>query len=291
MYLVTGSTGQFGTAAIQFLLARGVAAGQITALVRDKAQGAAFEAQGIRVAIGDYNDYASLVAAFSGIHKMLFVSGSDVANRTPQHQNVVKAAAAAGVKHVVYTSFLSKNESPSSALWVVAESHLKTENWLKESGMAYTVLKNNLYMDFLPAFIGEQVLQTGSIFLPAATGKVAAVLRSEMAEAAVEVLVGEGHAGKTYNFTNTNAYSYGEMAEHISALSGTKVEYISPAPDAYAQTLAGFGVPAEVVGLFTGFAIAQAQHELDHTSTDLEQLLGRQPTQIPDFLKAVYGGQ
>lgn len=288
MILVTGASGQFGKSAIDFLLKNGISANRIAALVRDEEKAVDLKEKGVVLRKGDYNDYDSLVGAFQGVEKLLFVSGSDVTNRIAQHQNVVTAAKEAGVKHIVYTSFLSKDETEKAALWIVAESHLKTEAWLKESAIDYTILKNSLYMDFVPAFLGEGVVESGTIYLPAGNGKVGAVLRSEMAEAAANILSSEGHEGKTYHFASGEAFSYIEVARHLSALTGKPITYVSPTPEEYAQTLTGYGVPADYIGLFTGFAVAQAQGELELVSTDIEQLLGRKPTSLKTFLSQVY---
>jgi NAD(P)H dehydrogenase (quinone) len=288
MILVTGATGQFGNAAINFLLQKGVKAEQIVALVRSEAGVAAMNEKGIRSAIGDYNDYTSLANAFNGVEKLLFVSGSDIGQRLTQHHNVISAASEAGVKHVVYTSFQRKNETETSPLWIVANSHLQTEALLKASGMDYTILKNNLYMDFIPAFVGEHVLQTGLIYLPAGSGKVAAVLRSEMAEATATVLTTPNHEGKEYDFTHSEAVSYQDVAQFISERTGQVIRYVSPTAAEYAETLAKYQVPNEVIGLFSGFAVAQAQGELDVVSHTLEELLGRKPTSVRAFLNQIY---
>ena len=288
MILVTGATGQFGKSAIDFLLQQGISSTNIVALVRSEEKAVDLAKKGVLVRIGDYDNYASLVTAFKGIEKLLFVSGSDIMNRSTQHQHVVSAAKEAGVKHIVYTSFLGKNETETSPLWIVADSHLKTEAWLKESGLGYTILKNTLYMDFVPAFIGEKVLETGMIYLPAGDGKIGAVLREEMAEATARVLTSDNHAGKTYLFTGTEAFSYQEVAQHLTAITGKTINYISPTADEYAKTLTEHGVPADFIGLFSGFAVAQANGELDSVGSDLEQLLGRKPTPIKTFLNQVY---
>jgi NAD(P)H dehydrogenase (quinone) len=288
MILVTGASGHFGKAAIQFLLDKGVEAVGIAALVRNEESGHEFAQRGVNVVVGDYDQYDSLVNAFQGVDQLLFVSSSDVGNRLAQHRNAVEAAKAAGVKHIVYTSMQRKNETPSSPLWVIAESHLQTEKWIQESGMSYTFLRNNLYMDFVPGFIGENVLQSGVIFVPAQDGKVSAVLRSEMAEAAAVVLSTGGHGGKQYNFSNEAAVSYRDMAQAISQVSGKEIKYISPTADEYSATLASYGVPAEGIGIFTAFAVAQDQGELDVVSSDLEFLLGRKPLSVLEFLNGLY---
>lgn len=288
MILVTGATGHFGKATLKALLEKGVPSHQMAALVRNETAGNEFKAQGITTVIGDYDDFSSLVTAFTGVEKLLFISGSDIVKRLSQHENVINAAMEAGVKHVVYTSFQRKNETESSPLWMVAQSHIETENWLKASGMAYTILKNNLYMDFLPGFIGEKVLESGVLYVPAADGKVGAVLRSDMAEAAAVILATSNHEGKEYHFTNTKALSYEEMAQIISEVSGKNINYISPDEAEYKTTLANYGVPGEVIGIFSSFAIAQAQGELNTESQDLEKLLGREPLSIADFLKQLY---
>ena len=288
MILVTGATGHFGNAAINYLLKKGIEANQIVALVRNKKSVNDFKERGIKVVIGNYDNYDSLVNAFKGIERLLFVSGSDIKNRLSQHQNIIKAAKEVGVKHIVYTSFSRKNETESSPLWLVAKSHFQTEKWLKESGIDCTILKNNLYMDFIPVFVGEQVLETGVIYLPAENGKVSAVLRSELAEATVNVLIGSNHEGKIYDFSNTEAVSYHEIAQMISEITGKTVSYVSPTVDEYAETMSQYNVPSDIIGLFSSFAIAQAQGELDLTSNELENLLGRKPTPIKEFLKSVY---
>lgn len=286
--LITGATGHFGTATIKALLQKGINANQISALVRDENKVADLKANGINIVTGNYDDYASLVSAFKGVDKLLFISASDVTKRLPQHENVVKAAKEAGVKHVVYTSFERKNETQTSPLWVLAEAHLNTEKWLKESELTYTILRNNLYMDYVPVFIGEKVVETGTIYLPANSGKVSVALRSEMAEAAANILASSGHENKTYNFANTEAYTYTDVAKYISEATGKEIQYISPSAEEYTQTLTNAGVPAEYIGVFAGFAIAQAQGDLEAVSNDLQNLIGRKPTSLKEFLKTVY---
>jgi NAD(P)H dehydrogenase (quinone) len=288
MILVTGATGHFGNATINFLLEKGVQASKILALVRNQEAAEKFKQRGLGAVIADYDDFDALVNAFKGVEKMLFISGSDIMKRLVQHEQVIKAAQKAGVKHVVYTSFQRKDETATSPLWMVAQSHIQTEIWLKESGMAYTILKNNLYMDFLPGFIGEKVLETGVIYVPAANGKISAVLRAEMAEAAAQILVSDGHQGKAYDFTNEVAVSYEEMAQAISKVAGKEIKYISPSVEEYTNTLSSFGLPAEAIAIFSSFAVAQAKGELDVVSHDLQHLLRRKPLAVLDFISNLY---
>lgn len=288
MILITGATGHFGRLTIKHLLEKGVSKSEITALVRTQESANSFKEMGINYVIGDYNDYTSLINAFSGIKKLLFISGNDIINRTSQHQNVVNAAKEASVKYIVYTSFQRKNETETSPLWIVAQSHIQTEKWIKESGIAYTILKNNLYLDFLPGFIGENVLESNTIFVPAENGKLSAVLREDMAEAVSNILSTENFKEKEYDFTNSKAITYQEIADVISGVTGKKINYISPSADEYAKTLSQFGLPEEVIGIFSSFAVAQAQNELDKESSDLEELLGRKPLSIQEYLTQLY---
>lgn len=288
MILVTGATGHLGTATIDFLLQKGISPDNISALARSAEKATDLQTKGINVVIGNYDDYASLSAAFNGVDKLLFISSSDITKRLAQHENVVKAAKEAGVKHVVYTSFERKNETETSPLWGLAQAHLNTEKWLKESGLTHTILRNNLYMDFIPVFIGDKVIETGAIYLPASSGKVSTALRSEMAEAIANILAASGHENKIYKLTNTEAYTYSDVASYISEATGKEIQYISPSVEEYNQTLANAGVPTEYIGVFSGFATAQAQGDLETISSDLQNLIGRKPTSLKEFLKTVY---
>lgn len=287
MILITGATGHFGAATIDFLLKKGTPAKEIAALVRDEAKAGDLKAKGITILTGDYNNYDSLVKAFTGIDKLLFVSGNDVVNRGPQQDNVVKAAKEAGVGQVVYTSFIRKNETETSPIYIVAKTHLSTEKALKESGLNYTILRNNIYADYIPMFVGHNVTETG-IFLPAGDAPVAFTLRNDMAEAAANVLISEGHDNKDYAITNTEAVTFHDIAQIISEASGKEVGYISPEPAAFVEVLTKAGLPAEMIGVTAGFAEGFKQGEFASTETDLATLLGRKPTSVKDFLTGVY---
>ncbi len=285
--LVTGATGQFGSATINSLLEKGHPVTSIAALVRDEQKAAELKSKGIEIRIGDYDDVPSLEKAFAGIDTVLFVSASDVEKRVAQHENVVKALSASSVKHVVYTSFVRDENAGPSAIDFVTEAHVKTEQWLKESGITWTFLRNNLYMDFVPVFIGDNVLESG-VYFPAGTGKAAVATREDMAEAAANVLLTEGHENKIYNLSNTEAWSFEEVAETLANVTGKSVNYYSPSQQEYRQTLSGAGVPEGYVGMFAAFGEAVKQEEFDTISTDLENLLGRKPLSLEQYFQGVY---
>lgn len=288
MILVTGATGEFGKSAIQQLIQKGVQPTNIIALSRSEEKAERLKNEGITVKIGDYTNYDSLVKAFGGVDQLLFISSSEVENRAAQHENVVNAAKASGVKHIVYTSFMRNTALENSAIAFLQDSHLKTENWIKESGITYTILQNATYLDMLPVFIGEQVLESGIIMQPAKDGKSSLVLRQEMAEAAAVVLTSKGHENKAYPLVNSEAVSYQEIAELISEKSGKPIKYQSPTPQEYQATLKTYGVPDEYIGIFTAFSVAQANGELEMSNNSLEQLLGRKPTTAKEFLTKIY---
>lgn len=287
MILVTGATGHFGKATISFLLEKGVPAGNIAALVRDELKATELKGKGVIVRKGDYDNYASLVAAFRGVEKLLLVSGNDIVNRAEQQKNAVNAAREAGVKHIVYTSFARKNETETSPIAFVGKSHIETDKHIKASGIPYTIMLNGLYADMLPIFFGEKVLETG-IFLPAGEGKAAYTTRRDMAEAAAVILTTDGHEYKEYVITAPVNYSMHEAAVLLTGITGKKVAYAKPSVATYSETLAKAGVPNEYIGMFAGFSVAISQGEFETTGSDLEKLLGRKPASLKEYLKSVY---
>lgn len=285
--LITGATGQLGESVINFLLEKNPDQ-SIVALVRNPEKASRLKEKGVEVRTGDYNNPESLEKAFAGVDKVLFISGSEIPNRVTQHKNVVDALLVAKVKEVVYTSFQRKNETETSPIAFVAESHLKTEEWLKESNISYTILRNAVYMDMIPLFVGDQFKETGMIYLPAGQGKSSFVTRKDMAEAMANILAGGNHQNKEYLLANTEAYSFDDVAETLSAIVGKEIKYVSPSPEEYKSTLSKAGVPQEFVEMFAGFAEAIKQGDLNETGDDLKNLLGRRPVSLQEYLKSIY---
>lgn len=288
--LVTGATGQLGKAVTESLLTKTNAV-NISILVRDAAKAADLKAKGVNVLIGDYNNYASLVKAFKGIDKLYMVSGNDIANRIPQQNNVVNAAKEAGVKHVVYTSFQRKNETGSSPIAFVAAGHLNTEQKLKESGLTYTLLQHGIYADMLPIFAGAHLLTNHTIYLPAGDGKTVYALRTDQAEAGAKVLLDETgkYNNKSIELTGSEAVSWGQVAEIIAKITGQPIVYVSPSNEEFAATLTKAGVPDEYIALFSGFSNAAKEGEFENISEQMEDILGRKPVTVAEYLKTVYG--
>jgi NAD(P)H dehydrogenase (quinone) len=284
--LITGATGQFGAATIQFLLKK-IPANQIVALVRDENKAVDLKAKGVDIRVGDYNDEASLLMAMSGIDKVLLISGNDIANRQKQHENVINAAKNVGVKHLVYTSFMRKNETKTSSLGMLGKSHIETEKYLINSGLDYTLMLNGLYADVLPMFFGPQVLEAG-IFLPTEDGIAAYATRNDMAEAAANILTGTGHENKKYIIANTENYSMDDIAEILSEIKGEEVEYASPTNKDYVETLVNAGFPQQLANSLVGFCEAIKQGEFETETTDLEYLISRKPTTLEEYFSLIY---
>ena len=285
--LITGSTGHLGSATIAYLLNK-VSVNKIAALARNKEKSETLKEKGIDVRIGNYDDYDSLVKAFQGIDKLLLISSSEIGSRAAQHVNAINAAKEAGVKYIVYTSFIRQKDDPNSALWFIAKDHVETEEHLANCGIPYTLFKNGFYMDMITDFIGENVLETQTVFLPAKEGKVNFALRKEIAEALANVLTSEGHENKVYNIGGEVTVSFGEIADFLSEISGKKINYVSPDTETYKQELAKHNVPEMYINMFAAFAIAFSENAMDVPSNDLTDLLRRKSKDVETFLTGIF---
>lgn len=276
-YAVTAATGQLGRLAIAGLKEK-VGADNIIALVRNPNKAADL---GVAVREADYTRPETLQRALQGVDKLLLISGDAVGQRAPQHQNVIDAAKQAGVQYIVYTSLLRADTSPLS----VAVDHPQTEAALKASGIAHTILRNGWYSENYTASI-PAALQLGAFYGSAGEGKIASAARADYAEAAVNVLTGAGHAGKTYELVGDVAYTLAELAAEISKQSGKNIPYSDIPPADYAAALVQAGVPEGFAAMIAGWDADAKNGALFGDSKDLHNLLGRAPTPIADSVKA-----
>jgi len=283
--LITGATGKFGQAVIQALLKNGTPKESVYAMVRNEAKATYLKSLGINIVLGDYDDHDSMMKAFSGIEKLLFVSSGEMQNRTGQHAKVVKAAKKSGVKHIFYTSQIHKTDSPSSAMNFVMKSHLATEIKIVNSGIDYTILRNGLYLDMLPLFLGENFIEKG-IFLPAGNGKIAFALREEMAEIAAKIISADNHRNKIYSISGKGV-SFVEIAAIISEITAKNITYLSPTYDAFFNLTTNSGMPKRFAKMLGGFAMAAQERELEGDDALMEKLLERKPTTVQDFLERI----
>lgn len=284
MILVTGATGHLGTIVVEYLLKQ-TNADNIITLARSEEKAKALKDKGVKVRIGDFDDAASLDRAMQGIEKVLLISTADP-NRLQQHKNVVDAAKKAGVRHIAYTGVSMKDFSKSAIIGLM-ESHFQTEDYIRNSGLTFTFLRNTLYTDVIPLYVGQQVFETG-IYYPAGTGTVPFALRKEMGEATANVLLQEGHENKTYHITGNELYSFADIASELSALSGKTVTYTDANTTEYADQLKQHGVADFLVFLLGGFGTDIKNKQFEIVSNDLESLLGRKPASLKEGLKAIY---
>lgn len=281
MIVVTGATGQLGRLVVDGLLEK-TAPGQVVAAVRDPRKADDLAARGVQVREADYDRPETLAAAFAGAEKVLLISSSTPGQRLAQHQAVIDAAREAGVRHLAYTSVL---DADTTKLFV-APDHKATERLIREAGIPFTVLRNGWYTENYAATV-QQALSTGSFAGSAGDGRLGGVPRLDFAEAAVAVLTGDGHAGKTYELAGDNPWSYAEFAAAITEASGTPVTYQDVSPEEHRKLLVAAGLPDPVADMLADADRGIRDGELTTTSGDLSTLIGRPTTPLADAVAAL----
>jgi NAD(P)H dehydrogenase (quinone) len=281
MILVTAATGHLGTATIDSLLKKNVPASQIAGLVRDDKKASALSAKGITLRKGDYHDAASLEQAFKGIDTLVFISSGDMHDRVSQHRNVVNAAKASGVKHIIYTSVL---KASATLKFTVGIDHYHTETFLKESGIPYTFFRNTFYIEVLPMLFGG-ALESGQWYYAAGNAKVNLAARTDMAEGIANVAIAPAqHANKIYEIAGNQSYTFPEIAGVMSKAVGKTVSYIPVPVEALKEGMKQAGVPEAYIPMFASIAEAISAGELDIKDNTLEKLLQRKPVTLEEYL-------
>jgi NAD(P)H dehydrogenase (quinone) len=269
---ITGATGNIGGTAARLL---GDRVGRL--VVRDPARAPRIDGDP-EVRVAEYADAAGMRAALEGADVLLLVSGAEAQDRLAQHRTAVRAAADAGVRHVVYTSF---DGAAPDAIFTLGRDHWHTEQAIRDSGMAWTFLRDSFYLDFFPLFAGEDGVLSG----PAGEGRVAAVARADVAEAAAAVLRDPAaHEGATYRLTGREAISFAEAAERLTAALGRPFRFVDQTLDeAYASRRVLSDQQWQLDAWVSTYT-AIGSGELAGTTGDVERLTGHAPRTLEDAL-------
>lgn len=273
---ITGSTGALG-GLVTRLLAGSDFRLDLRLLVRDPGRAPDVDTD---VRVCAYDDHRASLAALRGVETLFMVSGAEAPDRRAQHRAFLGAAADAGVRHVVYTSF---SGADPEATFTLGRDHADTEAALRESPMAWTVLRDSFYVDVLPLFADE----TGVIRGPAGQGRVAAVARADVADVAAAVLRSpDEHAGRTYTLTGPEALTLHEVAGRAGAVLGRDLRYVEESvEEAYAWRRAAHpAVEQYQLDAWVSTYTAIADGSCAEVTDDVRRVGGREPRRLEDAL-------
>jgi uncharacterized protein YbjT (DUF2867 family) len=270
---VTGATGAVGGMVAAALADAGVPQ---RLLVRrpDRAP----DLVGALVAPCSYGDRQASLEALRGVTTLFMVSGSESADRLEQHKRFVDAAAEAGVRQVVYTSF--QGAAPDCT-FTLGRDHWATEEHIRATGMDFTFLRDSFYLDVFPLFAGKE----GVIRGPADDGRVAAVARADVAASAVAVLRDPaGHRGATYDLTGPEALTLAEIAETITRVTGRQVRFHDETLEEAYESRKRWPAPQWQYDAWVSTYTAIAKGEVAEVTDHVERLTGRPPLSLEQLL-------
>ena len=282
--LVTGASGKMGRQVVELLLE--AQAGPVIAVTRTPEKLADFSEKGVIVRYGDFDDPASLPAAFEGADRLLLISTDVVGvpgKRLNQHRNAVKAAEEAGVQHVVYTSLV--NPGPETPI-AIAPDHHGTEEALAASTMGWTMLRNNIYADILIGTINQAIQFGGQLFSAAGDGKTGYVTREDCGRAAAAALASSYSSRRALDITGPEAITQTELAEIAASVIGQQITYVPLELEVLVQNMVGAGLPQPLAEAYASFDQGMAEGFCDVVSSTVEELTGRKPTPVAEFLVA-----
>lgn len=279
MIVITGATGKLGQHVIASLL-KSVPAANIIAAVRNPAKATDLAAWGVQVRQADYNDGASLDAAFKGATKILLISSSEVGQRAQQHQNVIDAAKRAGVSLLAYTSVLRADTSPLG----LATEHVITEAAIRASSLPYTFLRNGWYLENHTEHLAP-VLEHGVVLGAAQNGRFSSAARADYAAAAAAVLTA-AQPQAIYELAGDHGFSLAEYAAEVARQSGKPIVYKDLPQADFKAALVGVGVPEGFADLLADSDAGAAKGGLEDNGKQLSALIGRPTTRLQDAVKA-----
>lgn len=297
---ITGSSGSIGGRVARQLSKQGF---PLTLLLRTPAKAPALP--DTRVLACEYGNVEQARKALEGIDLLFMVSAAESPTREAEHRCFVQAATDAGVQHIVYLSFA--NARPDST-FTLARTHADTENAIRESGMAYTFLRDNFYTELMAQLADEQ----GVIRGPAGSGRVACVSQRDVADAAARILadiaqvsgkasdahdqvgshasqtrVSRAHHNKAYTLTGSQALTMDDIATELTRATGKPHRFHNESIDeAYASRRQGWpDVPDWELDAWVSTYTAIAHGELAEVTGDLPSLLGRAPLTLREVLE------
>jgi NAD(P)H dehydrogenase (quinone) len=276
---VTGSTGELGGRVAALLSAAGVKQ-RLLARTPRKAP----PLDGATVLQAAYENTSGTRTALAGAETVFMVSASESRDRLEQHCDFIDAAVEAGVRHLIYVSFVG---AAQDAVFTLARDHYATEEYIRASGLQYTFLRDNFYADFLPDLVGAD----GAIRGPAGEGRAAVVARADVARTAVAILrEPERHLGATYELTGPEALSLAEVAQVLSNIGPRQVSYVDETvQEAYASR-ASYGAPQWQLDAWVSTYQAIAAGALQNVSGDIERITGQPPMSLAQLLHSPQAG-
>ena len=282
--LVTGATGKFGSKVVETLL-KTVPASQLAVSVRNPEKAEELRARGVDVRQGDFDHPETLDAAFAGVDRLLLVSADgDNETRIRQHANAVAAAERAGVGFIAYTSLAKAQESTN----LFAPTHQATEEAILKTGIPYSFLRNNWYLENEISSI-QGVMAGAPWVTSAGDGKVGWALQQDYAEAAAAVLSGDGHENTVYELSG-KVLTQEEIAAALGIVLGKEITVQQVNDATYADIMQGAGVPDFVIPILVEIQRSIRVGSLDVESNDFEKLLGRPATPIQEGLSQIVNG-
>jgi uncharacterized protein YbjT (DUF2867 family) len=280
MVLITGATGNNGVEIIKALCNQGTA---VRAMVRKQPDKPNFP-NGVEIAVADFDDAASMQQALAGIERAFLVTPSS--ERVEEQQlRFLDLARKSHVKHIVYLSQLhAKEDSPVRFL----RYHAVVESALKSSGIAFTNLRPNLYMQGLLLF--KQMIATqNQISAPIGDARVSIVDVRDIAAVAVSALTEDGHDGRTYDITGPEALTHEEMARHLSDSVGRQIRFVDISEANMLKALLSFHMPSwQAEGLVEDYA-HYSRGEAASISQDVEAVTGQRPRTFQTFAREYKG--
>jgi NAD(P)H dehydrogenase (quinone) len=269
---LTGSTGAIGGTAAHLLADTGTS---VRLLVRDPARAPRLAGADVRTAV--YGD-DGCVDALAGVDTVFMVSGHEAADRLDQHRSFVDAAAQAGVRQIVYLSFVGASATSGFTL---GRDHGATEQHIRSSGLDWTFVRDNFYAEILPRFADDQ----GVIRGPAGHGRVAAVSQRDVGDVGAHVLQDpREHVSRTYDLTGPEALTFDDVAQITSRITGRPFSFVDETIDEARASRAHYGAPDWQVDAWISTYTAIRDGELEHVSGDVERLLGRPATSYDEAI-------
>ncbi len=277
--LVTGANGEYGKLAIEHLLNLASADVKLFGLVRKEADAEALRQKGVEARFGDYADLPSLIKAFEGIDRLLFVS---IPNFDIQ-KNVVEAAKISGIKFIAYTSIYGVDFNKLG----LEINHRNTEELIRQSGIPHSFLRNSWYMELHQSFV-NMAKKSGEIQYFSGKGKVSGLLKTELAEAGARVILGDNFP-EIINLTSKPFY-YGEFAEAVQIALNKDITIKEVSKEAYENFVATLNLsPMDTMlgGSMQQYAIAGNNGEEDSTPSTIETILGRELLPLAEAIKTI----